>query len=314
MTRRPLLPRLRWWDVCAALACALIVRYLHGADITADDPQAAWFFFVIGFIWSALQTAWQVTSTVISFALRWTLLSLRWAITNLGKGVALGLSRAAIFTAKVVGLVWRGLRYVFTGVFQVLSKAFTSLVSLLHRVLDPVLGFLNRVRGWVLGIYNDWVKPILDAIDIARRIFRILGQLGLDWAAAIDRALGRLQAKISFPFTFVIAKLNEAIGWINKIVTLDGLVQRLTLMRSLIRDVALVDRLWWNSQTVELSPGEIQAHQIKQALAPYENVERDYVHAIESDDGPMAAAAREFWQQWEQDKDLPLGSPRPHET
>jgi hypothetical protein len=310
VTRRPILPSLRWWEICATLAIGLLVRALHGADVGADDPQAAWFFVVVGIIWSALQTAWQVTSTVLSYALRWTLMSLRWAITNLGKAVASGLGKAAVYTAKVVGLVWRGLRYVFEPIFRVVGKTVSSIIGFLHRVFDPIISMLNKVRAWVLRIYNDWVKPVLTAIDIARRMFRLLAMLGFDWARAIDQALGRLSAKISFPFTYVISKLNEAINWINRILTLDGLLQRLTLMRSLIRDVKYTSQLFWNAQTKVYSGGEVEGMQLRHVLPKWEELENDYVNGIVHDDGPYAARANEFWLNFERQKNLPLGAPR----
>jgi hypothetical protein len=54
------------------------------------------------------------------------------------------------------------------------------------------------------------------------------------FAQAIERKLADLESRLLVPIRFALAKVNEAINWINRIVDLDGLFQRLTLIESAV--------------------------------------------------------------------------------
>ena len=64
---------------------------------------------------------------------------------------------------------------------------------------------------------------------------RILSSLGVAWARKLDAQLGAIEDKIERPFRYVLAKVNEIVNLVNRVITADGLFQRAALIRSLGR-------------------------------------------------------------------------------
>jgi hypothetical protein len=106
----------------------------------------------------------------------------------------------------------------------------------LDDTFGPTLAWLRRLREHLLRFWATWVRPWLDFIDVTRRVLRVLSSLGLKWARELDKRLGELEEKIERPFRLLIAKVNEVINLVNRVITLDGLLTRLALIRSLERD------------------------------------------------------------------------------
>lgn len=102
----------------------------------------------------------------------------------------------------------------------------------LKDTLGPVLKFLNAVREDILRIYDKWLKPIFVTLDVLRSITRLLAEFHVPFAQKIDDKLSALETRLLRPIRFALEKVNEAIGWIDRIVTFDGLFQRLTLIES----------------------------------------------------------------------------------
>lgn len=186
------------------------------------------------FLWKGLQWFGSLfglggVSSEVRNTIRW----IKSRLVDLIGTVARGLARFGLLMKKVGQLfqkLWTGiLRPAIARIFGWVQK----LSALLKKWLDPIIKWLRRIRDEILKFYEKFIRPILDAIDVARRILRIASLLGLDWAKKLEEKLAKVQTAISAPFLQVVAKLNEAIGWINKIITLDGLFQRFTLFRSL---------------------------------------------------------------------------------
>jgi hypothetical protein len=89
-------------------------------------------------------------------------------------------------------------------------------------------------------------------------VARILSSLGLGWARKLDAYLGQLEDKIQRPFQFLLAKINEVINVVNRIVTLDGLIQRVALIRSLARDYKFAGNIWWNTMHRAADPAALR--------------------------------------------------------
>lgn len=118
-------------------------------------------------------------------------------------------------------------------------KEITRLASWLQRTLRPVLDFLADVRRELLRFYDRWFRPIIDTLDVARRILGILATFRLEFARELDAQLAALEGRLLQPITFALRKLNEAMDVVNRIVTLNGLLQRKVLLESLWRDAEL---------------------------------------------------------------------------
>lgn len=260
MFKRP--PPPLWFLLLLVALEALTWRWLITSfDVTAPGPRelappalAFWGFVLMlaGWIWTGVQVAGRITLTVLAWSVK-----VLWAFAIAVHDAAIAIGRAFVqFGHKA----WDFLRLTYD---RVLRPAWTKFWEWfdktrhwLERVFGPVLNFLERVRSWVLDFYAKWVRPILDTIDIARRLLGILASLGLDWARELDRKLRWLEEKIEAPFRLVIAKLNEIAGVINRVVTADGLFQRIAYIRTLQRDVAYVWRGLFEPVKTELTPEE----------------------------------------------------------
>jgi hypothetical protein len=83
--------------------------------------------------------------------------------------------------------------------------------------------------------------------------------------------------------------LNDVLNVINRIVTADGLFQRLALMKSVQRDIAHISDTFWKSNTKEDTKEKIDAirGQVKEPYDPAQ-LGRDLSLYYTSDSGPCA--------------------------
>jgi len=164
-------------------------------------------------------------------------------------GVALarfGIQLAVVF-ARVASLLVRFWSGALRPLLAFLGRQFDRFVGWLQRTWGPVLEFLNKVRKEIDRLYTRYVKPILDTIEIARRTLQLLARLHVPFAKELDAKLAQLEDRLLAPIREVYARLNEAMNWINRIITLDGYLQQITLIRSLIRYQRDALKVWWTS-------------------------------------------------------------------
>lgn len=255
--RRP--PPPFWFVLLLGIAEALLLRWLsevHGAGgvpshTPAPPALAFWFLFglVIGWIWTGVQVAGRITLQVLA----WSVQAL-WAFARAIANASIAVGKAVIELGKGA---WDFFVLTYENVIKPLAmqvKKFVDwAVKWSHKVFDPIFQFLDRIRGWVLRVYNDYVRPVLDIIDVTRRALRILASLGIEWARTLDNKLGQLEEKIQQPFTLILGKINELVNFVNRIATADGLFQRLAFIRSLERDIKYAVNAWHNSQSKPLT-------------------------------------------------------------
>jgi hypothetical protein len=176
------------------------------------------------------------------------LTSIRTSITELGRSFLAHVVDLAGKIASVVGILTRFVAKVFGRLYDLLGRIVNRIVRILDKVFGPIIAFLDKVRAHLKRFYDRILKPIIDTIEMVRSFLRVLSLFGIEWSRKLDAELARIEQLILAPYEFLVAKLNEVSNWINRIVTLDGLLQRAMLLQSLARDVALTNNLWWNSQ------------------------------------------------------------------
>lgn len=231
-----------WFLLCVAVVGGLCVRALTGEHTGASfdgghgpQPSQAFLGFIIA-IGSLIFQGLQIAAKVALTALQWSVKALWFfagQISNglkaLGHGVLIGLRNA-----------WEFFRLTYERVLRPFALKVWRLLQRAKQWLDatfgPVLDFLKFIRDNLLGFYNTWIRPWLDLIDVTRGLLRVLSSLGLRWARELDRRLGELEDAIERPFRYVLAKVNELVNIVNRIVTVDGLFQRLAFLRTLERD------------------------------------------------------------------------------
>lgn len=285
--------------VAASLVYALLLRALDelaggrlfGAPDAGAPLLAFWAIFAVvaGLIWDGVQVAYQA----IVIALQWSVKFL-WTF-------ATAIYNATITLGKVV---WRGLREVWefarATYREVLKPAFDTMKRIYDRVrawldkyVGPVVRFLLKVRRKLLKFYEDFIRPILDTIGVARRVLQLLARLGVDWATTLDRKLAWLEQRITSTYLQVLGRLNELITAVNRIATADGLLQRFALVRSIQRDVAYVQNLWWNAAHRPATDAERgQATAIDEDIPIAQHV--DEVRAVvRSHSGPLQSRVSE---------------------
>lgn len=254
---------------------------------------------IVGFIWDGITAA---TAAIVQF--------LQWAVTALWAFATATYNALLALTGKVLEgfrKAWDFLRLTYDDVLKPAWLQFWKIIDrvrgILQDVFGPVLKFLRTVRDYVLAFYKRFVRPVLDVLDAVRQVLRVLEALHVKFAQQLDAAIGRLEALIDRPFRFVLEKLNEVINVVNRVITADGLFQRLALVRSLQRDVALVGRVLVNP--LMGAPSEKQSVRLANAWTPQPAPDLHdqlaaYLRGESNDSGDVidaaVAAAGDYWQ------------------
>src|SRR5574342_920938 len=253
MRRSPARPVPLWFLTLFSVLLASLPRVLEALGVAGvrealDGPIGlafgwAWLLKVALWVWEGVQAAGAITLRFLAWNVRRL-----WEFATI---IADGAGELAIFAFQGLKKTWDLFRLTYRHVLEPAWRKFWLFVdrarTWLERIFAPVFEFLRRVRDEFLNFYTHWIRPVLDTIDAARRILRILGQLGLDWARALARKLAEIADMIDRPFRLVLAKINEVVNVVNRIVTADGLFQRLALIRSMQRDVRFVMNVWANA-------------------------------------------------------------------
>jgi len=288
------------FGVVSALGCRYLIEQFDPGAVSpapgSDVHYAFWTFIVslAGLVFKGLQVGVKIALT----ALQWSVKAL-WAFAVAVQNVAVGVGKAVVTGFKKA---WDFMRLTYDHVLKPAWQKFWKFVDWAHdtlkRIFGPVLSFLERVRKWVLEFYDAYVRPILDIIGFARRVLRVLATLGIDWAKALDRKLADLEAKIQAPFQFVIGKLNEITNFINRIVDANGLFQRLTLIRSLERDMRYVGRAIVNWRSHPITPEDFQQLKARLGADRSEQKLREDFVAHTAGGGPYHAVISEQAAMW----------------
>jgi len=231
-----------------ALAWALATWWTAPDAGAASDVLGAW----IGIAITGIVTAfgWLADKAVTVALVVWH------AIQVVGSALghfAIGLGQVLAKVYKLFASFWSAVLRPFIGYVW---RAVDHLQAWLKGTFGPALKFLEMLRQRTLDIYNKYFKPVLDTIDVARRTLQLLAVFRVQWARELDRKLAELQDAILWPIREVMLRLNQAMDWINRIVTLDGLFQRLTLLRSITRDIGRIGAIWHAAHSRPLTDEE----------------------------------------------------------
>jgi hypothetical protein len=293
-----------WFEALVGLALAIAVRVWTPAPADGLHPQLAfWFIFsiIVGLIWKGVQIVGHVTMAALSWSVT-ALWAFAQSILNGAQQVARGV-RSGFFKA------WDFTRSLYDDVLKPAWTKFWSLVDRVRASLEhafrPVLDFLRHVREEILGFYTKWVRPILDTIDVTRKILRVLSALHLDFAKRLDAKLGALEDAIDRPFRLLLAEVNKIINLVDRVVTANGLFQRLALVRSIERDIRYVVNAWHNSQSKPLTDADRRAAKERDTFKSGEQIASESRVYLETGVGPHAASIDE----WSTELALRLGRP-----
>lgn len=292
----------RWrppfWIVVVALLAIRVLAWGDGSPTAPDGTpiqEAFWTILLVvaQAIWAGVQAAGEVTLYVLTVAFN----TLKAWVGHLFDGlVELGKDTITGFIKS-----WEFLRATYDTVFRRGWEKFWYWVDRAHKWLDdffaPIFRYLRLVRDEILGIYTRFVRPVLDVIDTTRKVLNVLSSLGFEWAKALDRKLLELEQKIDAPFRLVLRKINEAINVLDRVVTADGLFQRLAMVRSIERDIRYVSRAivnWRSSPVTTAQFDSIKAQGQKRTLR---DIQRDTEEALLTGGGRYAPLIEESVEQ-----------------
>lgn len=215
----------------AVLAIAALDHFVPLATTRHTDAWIGIVLAIASVIWDGIQAA----ADVAMIALQWLVHALWIMVASLAHTVSEGFWLAAKFAGKALDYIkvaWdRALK-------PFLNWAYKKLYALEQWVklkLAPVLQFLERVKAAIDQIYKGFVKPIVDTIEFLRALNRVLEAFHITVLAKLDEVLQQIEQRLEDPFLWVRAKITWVENWIDRIVTFDGLFQRITLLASMAK-------------------------------------------------------------------------------
>lgn len=222
------------WLVVALLA------YLDYAHPLVRQPVDEAF---LGFLLSALFAAfgWLADKAVTVGYILWQVIVL------IGRAVAQAMIGVATVLGRTFGVLARLWSNVLRPFVSWAWREFQALHAWLRHTFQPALDFLWKVRAKILELYTKYLRPVLDTIEITRRLLQLLAALRLEWARTLDRKLAELEYRLTQPLLEAMRAIQFAQNWINRIVTFDGFFQRVTLIASLVRYQKDALKVWWTS-------------------------------------------------------------------
>jgi hypothetical protein len=231
--------------VCAlAIAGWLLDRYYPlGA---APAHVAFWGIFVT--IVSAIAGFVHSAGDVVLAALVTTVNYIRLGVTILGRALKSGVFELGRGTARV-------LRAVKTFALDTLPRfvrwSYDKLLrfsTFLKQKFAPVLRWLHTVKDHLDGLYKRFVRPVIDTIEFIRALNRTLQIFHINILRELDSVLAQIERRIEEPFLWVRSKITELENFIDRIVTFDGLIQRVTLIASMSKYAPHWIAGFWNRQ------------------------------------------------------------------
>lgn len=180
--------------------------------------------------------------------------ALRQAFVQIGRVLGAAIWEVGKRIARAVRAFATLLRHALPKWLQWAYQKVLKIETWLKQKFAPIVKFLKRVRDEFDRIYKNVVRPILDTIEFIRQLNRVLESLHIHVLQSLDRVLAQIEARIDQATLWIYSRLTIVENWINKIVTLDGFFQRLTLIASLERYAPDWINGFWRTQ---ISPQQV---------------------------------------------------------
>lgn len=253
----------------------------------------------VGAVLRFLGSLFGIFSGAVARNVKRALETLRGAIVEIGEELVNYMRDTGRLLARLVGALRRLWSRGLLPLLQWLRKKYLELHGWLKRTLAPLVRVLNRLRKEWRHFRDKYLQPILDVLSMARVALRILRTLGVDAARKLDEKLGVVEGWIYDAVRAVETRLTRAENAIDRVITLDFLLQRFALIRSLDRDAGFWIRLHWNKQVTGLTPDEHNARRARQYPADDPGEAREDLTAwYRSGGGPLAPVVNELLPLW----------------
>jgi hypothetical protein len=258
--------RLAW--ILGAYAVGALLWYLDrpGSAFALDRAPELRHAAAFGFIVTALEifSSWVAAAAEVTAAYVW--IALQW--------LAATTASFLVSTGAMFARIWDGVKIVWSDVLKPalvwIDDNLKRLQAWLKDTFQPVFDFLKEVRCRLETFYKTFVRPVTDTIEFIRQVNRVLLTFHIDVLQKLDRVLQQVEQRIDEPFLWVNQKLNEITNFINSIVTLDGLFERLRLVKSMSRYAPAWLRIATAARTRPLNGDDAEVLQDFQPRGPTE--------------------------------------------
>jgi hypothetical protein len=181
----------------------------------------------------------------------------------------------------------------FDALWQDVKAIWKAVWCALATVLPKIIQIIKNVRTFLDTIYQKYLRPILNYLQILRKYLYILRLLHVPFAAKLDRVVGQIQSAIIGPFLWVFRTLNQYANWVNVILAADLTIQRAVFVRTMFKYQSDWVSMWWTGQQqVAAAPGGPPI--VPAPVAPTNaQVTADFTTYVGADSGPYADTANQ---------------------
>lgn len=270
----------------APMIAAIVLLQLAGVELDrGDGVQGAWVQAVGAAI--AAVFGWLADKAVTVALVVWHAVQIAGvAIWNFAKQIG------GVFV-KLYDLLGKFWRDVLKPVVSFIWRNIDRIHDWLKRTLGPVITFLEKVRARVWEIYDRYFKPVLDTIELARRVTQILAALHVKWAAELDRKLAELEDRLLWPVREAMMRINQLIAWTDRVIDMNGLYSRGILIRSMWRDIEAQWKMLNNAQSKPLTDAEKEQARTRVEWPTTEQNMQQFEGTLRAHDGPRSSAIEE---------------------
>jgi hypothetical protein len=308
--------RRSWTRIGAAVGRSLVVWAILGLIAWLDRHTGA--LARHADVFSAIWAAIQVVGNILGDAGAAIAATLEGVVAYLATAVAWLAGRVAsilVSTGAVFAKVWDAIRVVWSDVLKPalvwIDEQLTRVAAWLKSTLKPVFDFLARVRDELQAIYKRFVQPIIDTIEFLRQLNRVLLAFHIHLLQQLDTVLQQIETRIEEPILWLNAQLSKIFNSLDLVLTLDGVLQRLTLIKSMSRYAPSWLRIAVAARSKPLSGDQaykLQAHMKPQDTETMIAQLGDYWGGASNDTGAVIdAAADRLTKFWDATSDVASG-------
>jgi len=184
-------------------------------------------------------------------------------IVQLAQALLNGVLKLGRALARVVVSLLRLAAHTIKQLAQWSYRKLLALEKYLKDKFAPILRWLKLVKDHLDEFYKRFIRPIIDTIEFIRKLNSLLLLFHIDVLKKLDSTLAKIEQRIEEPFEWVRVRITTVENWINRIVTLDGLFQKLTLIRSMAKYLPTWSNMFWSRQInpVKLAAGDFRRNQ-----------------------------------------------------
>jgi hypothetical protein len=282
--------------VLVTLAIATLVWLTRAVDVPQRPVMRAEFGELAVLVITTIVSLFKNIFGGVNAATKNALLEFRNTVVGLGNRIADVAATAGSWFKSIFDSTKKLWSRVLKPALLHITSWIRSLQQLLGRWFGPIIRHLKLIRDDVLKFYRKILRPILDTIDIVSRTLKLLGKLHVPGAAELGDKIAQFSDRVEGAVLTIVRDLNKVINQINNIITFNGLLQRVTLLRSLIDYKRDVMNFIARSSYREVSQETYQKYRSPVLTLTPEQHGAQLIETVEFGTGKLAPAAREQGQ------------------